>query len=63
MSMTAILVMWPESFHENFILSSHIGFIWNVPFISLVHVVSVKKDFKYIQPKWSLAKVNRWPWP
>ena len=53
MDMVAILVMWPGPFEYNFILQSHIGFIWNIILISLV--VSEKRTLKIFNPSdlWS----------
>ena len=61
MDRAAILVMRPGPFDFYVILLSHKGFIWNIILISLV--VSKKKDFKIIQPEWTLTKVTKWPRP
>ena len=53
--------MWHGLFDYNLFLPSHIGFILNI--ISICLVVSKKKVFKTIQPKWPLAKVTKWSWP
>ena len=61
MGLETTLVIWPGTFEQIFIPTSHGGSIWNLA--SNILVLFLEKKFENVESEWPWAKVNEWPWP